>query len=321
MKHLCLQLASALLFLPLALAQSPVTGSGTPNYVPLWTSSSNLGNSKIFQSGSYVTINHGLRVQSTASAPNIIGGFSGNSVASGVVAATIAGGGATGGANVVNANFGTVGGGAANLASGGDSTVGGGSANTASGINATVPGGSLNLAQGTDSFAAGTNAQALSGGAFVWGDDSTTSAVTDTGANSFVARASGGVTFYSDSALVSGVSLASGSGSWSSLSDRNAKDNLSPVDGRALLTALANMPVSTWNYKTQSSSIRHMGPTAQDFHNAFGLGEDDKHISVVDADGAALAAVQALYRVVLEKERRIQDLEQRLGQLEQMVGR
>jgi hypothetical protein len=321
MKHFSSPLASLLIFLtlPPALAQSQVTGSGTPNYLPLWTSSTNLGNSKIVQNGSSVTINRGLRVQSTATTPNIIGGFSGNSVASGVVAATIAGGGANGGPNMVNANFATVGGGAANLASGGDSTVSGGSANTASGINATVPGGSLNLAQGTDSFAAGTSAQALSNGAFVWGDDSTTNAVGDIGPNSFVARASGGVAFYSDSTLASGVTLASGSGSWSSLSDRNAKDHLLPVDGHALLAALASMPISTWNYRTQPSSIRHIGPTAQDFRYAFGLGEDDTHISVVDADGTALAAVQALYRSVQEKEERIQNLEQRLEQLEQMV--
>ena len=45
-----------------------------------------------------------------------------------------------------------------------------------------------------------------------------------------------------------------------------------------------------------------MGPTAQDFRAAFGLGEDDKHISTVDADGVALAAIQAIYRLSLEKD-------------------
>ena len=39
-----------------------------------------------------------------------------------------------------------------------------------------------------------------------------------------------------------------------------------------------------------------MGPTAQDFRAAFGLGDDDISIAVVDADGANLAAVQALAR-------------------------
>ncbi|RME90510.1 MAG: hypothetical protein D6766_13150, partial [Verrucomicrobia bacterium] len=33
---------------------------------------------------------------------------------------------------------------------------------------------------------------------------------------------------------------------------------------------------------------------AQDFHAAFGLGTDDRHIATVDADGVALAAIQGL---------------------------
>ena len=53
---------------------------------------------------------------------------------------------------------------------------------------------------------------------------------------------------------------------------------------------------------------------------AFGLGEDDKHISTVDADGVALAAIQALYKLVLEKDRKIQELEARLRALEGKLG-
>jgi hypothetical protein len=323
MKRFSLQFASILFLLTLALtpARSQVGGSGTANYVPLWTNSTTLGNSKIFQSGLYVVINDGLAVQQNSASPNIIAGFHGNSIGRGVVAATLSGGGAAGGVNTITANFGTIGGGDTNTASGGDSTISGGSANNASGIYATVPGGYFNLAQGRASLAAGTAAQALSDGTFVWGDDSSTNAVTDTGTNSFVARASGGVTFYSDSTLASGVSLAPGSGSWSSLSDRDAKDNFAAVDGHAVLAALANMPVFTWNYKTQSPTIRHIGPVAQDFYAALGLGEDDKHISTVDADGVALAAVQALDRVVQEKEQRIEELERRISQLERTMGK
>jgi hypothetical protein len=33
---------------------------------------------------------------------------------------------------------------------------------------------------------------------------------------------------------------------------------------------------------------------AQDFHAAFQVGDDDKHIATVDADGVALAAIQGL---------------------------
>ena len=49
------------------------------------------------------------------------------------------------------------------------------------------------------------------------------------------------------------------------------------------------MSIREWNYKAQHATIRHVGPTAQDFHAAFGLGEDPLRISTIDADGIALA--------------------------------
>ncbi len=64
----------------------------------------------------------------------------------------------------------------------------------------------------------------------------------------------------------------------------------------------------TWNYRSQDAAIRHIGPVAQDFYAAFGVGEDDRHISTIDADGVALAAIQGLYQVVQQKETRIADL-------------
>ncbi len=43
------------------------------------------------------------------------------------------------------------------------------------------------------------------------------------------------------------------------------------------------------------NGTRHAGPMAQDFETTFGLnGGDDKHISVVDENGVALAAIQSL---------------------------
>jgi hypothetical protein len=55
---------------------------------------------------------------------------------------------------------------------------------------------------------------------------------------------------------------------------------------------------------------------AQDFHTAFGVGEDDRHISTVDADGVALAAIQALYQLVKERDAQIAALEARVAALE-----
>ena len=292
---------------------------------------------------------------------NVIGG-TGNSVSAGVIGATIAGGGGVlsgpiPAPNAVLASFGTIGGGfnnktagqAAAIAGGEynaafapNAAVGGGNGNTASGNGAAVPGGIYNTASGdtsfvaggngntasgTSSFAAGTSATATNDGSFVWGDDSTTSAVTDgTKSNAFVARAVGGFAFYTSSDLSTGATLPSGSGSWSSLSDRNVKANLAAVDGQTLLTKLAELPILTWNYKAQSPFIRHLGPMAQDFRAAFNLGEDDKHISTVDEGGVALASIQALYSLSREKDlkieeltREVQNLESRLSQMEQVL--
>jgi hypothetical protein len=289
---------------------------------------------------------------------NVIGGFggngsfAGNSVASDIVGATIAGGGGAlnssnplpntvtgvwgtvggGVGNTAGGRYGTVsgginntangyissvvGGGELNASSGVNSTVGGGLHNTASGTYATVPGGRENTAGGSDSFAAGSEANANSNGSFVW-NDGTGGGLNDFGAHTFSARASGGFAFYTAPGTSTGAYLPAGSGSWSSLSDRYLKANLMPVDGEAILKRLATVPILTWNYKTQSDSVRHMGPMAQDFREAFGLGEDEKHISTVDSEGIALAAIQALYQ---EKQQEVSQLQDRLKSLENRLS-
>ena len=56
-----------------------------------------------------------------------------------------------------------------------------------------------------------------------------------------------------------------------------------------------------------------MGPMAQDFHAAFGLGANDVTIATVDADGVALAAIQGLNDKL---ERENEALKKRLADLE-----
>jgi hypothetical protein len=91
----------------------------------------------------------GLLIEDNATSPNLIGGFSLNSVTGGVVAATIGGGGQSGFINQVTGDLGAVGGGRGNTAgSGSGATVGGGLSNTASGFQATVAGGQGNTASG-----------------------------------------------------------------------------------------------------------------------------------------------------------------------------
>src|SRR4029079_7056079 len=115
---------------------------------------------------------------------------------------------------------------------------------------------------------------------FVWGDG-TDADIASTANNQFIVRASGGTTFYSNAAATSGVNLPAGGDGWSNLSDRNVKANLSAVDTAGILERVAAMPVQSWNYKSQDASVKHIGPMAQDFAAAFGVGEDNTHISTV----------------------------------------
>jgi hypothetical protein len=127
-------------------------------------------------------------------------------------------------------------------------------------------------------------------------------------------RATGGVSFYTSwpsGGIPSGCHLAAGSGSWDCTSDRNTKEDFAPVDRQALLRRLAGIPITTWRYKAERENVRHLGPTAQDFRAAFGLGGDERHISGVDADGVALAAIQALYRENQALKARVTALERR----------
>ncbi len=196
--------------------------------------------------------------------------------------------------NTAPASFGAVLGGHANNAIGVAAVVGGGSSSSARGEYATIPGGYKNAADGVGSFAAGTLAKARNDGAFVWSDNSTTAELQSNKNYQFLARASGGFYLYSNAAATMGVMLSPNSGTWASVSDRAMKTNVVPLDDAAVLQKVAALPVSEWSYISERG-VRHVGPMAQDFYAAFGVGEDDRHITSIDEDGVALAAVKALH--------------------------
>ena len=208
-----------------------------------------------------------------------------------------------------------MGGGWANSAGGFFAAVAGGRDNSASGQYAIVPGGQNTTAAGNYSFAAGHRAKANHLGSFVWAD-ATDANIASAADNQFRARTSGGVYFYTKSDLSTGVYVAANGGAWNNVSDRNAKENFTAVNGQALLDRLAQVPITTWNYKGQDAAIRHIGPVAQDFYAAFGVGEDDKHISTLDPDGVALAASQALYTLAQEQAGQIAALQAQNAALE-----
>jgi hypothetical protein len=101
-------------------------------------------------------------------------------------------------------------------------------------------------------------------------------------------------------------------------SDRHVKTAFHAVNARSILEKVAALPLMTWAY-TNSPDVRHVGPVAQDFHAAFGVGTDDKHIATVDADGVALAAIQGLNQKLDEKDAEIESLKQRLANLEKLL--
>ncbi len=246
-----------------------------------------------------------LRLEpNTSGAPNVIGGSAVNFVNNGTVGATIAGGGATNYfsfplnlsyTNAVNANFGSIGGGANN-------TIGAG------GLYAAIPGGVANTASGQASFAAGQSAKATNDHSFVWSDG-----VNNTysqGADTFTAQADGGFFFFTGSSA--GAKLTPGMTSWTSISDRNVKKNIKPVDYQSVLDRLAEVPIQQWNYNWEKDSdVPNIGPMAQDFKHAFYPGRDDKGISTLEFDGVELAAIQALNQKLQSREVEIDALKQR----------
>jgi Chaperone of endosialidase len=116
--------------------------------------------------------------------------------------------------------------------------------------------------------------------------------------------------------------------SFNATSDRNAKEQFRPVNAREILSHLATLPIQTWNFKQGDSGVQHIGPMAQDFYAAFQVGPDDKHITTVDADGVAFAAIQGLNEIAQEqnaelaaKAKKIDALEKRLDEIEKSLKR
>ncbi|MBI3872600.1 MAG: tail fiber domain-containing protein [candidate division Zixibacteria bacterium] len=259
-------------------------GGGWSNHASGWASTV-AGGSGCVAGGQTSVVGGGDGNQATPYASTVCGGI-GNHISAGADGSTIGGGGVHG--IRTNARY------------------------------STIPGGADIIIRASYAFAAGRNAEVLAAhaGSFIWAD-SLNSIFQSTNANEFAARATGGVRFVTGVSPVVGVQVAAGGGSWSSISDRTVKANVEPVNGEDLLFRLSQIPVATWNYKSQDPSIRHIGPMAQDFYAAFRVGEDDKHITTIDADGIALAAIQALYK---QQKTENQELRSQIAELRAMVA-
>jgi len=180
-------------------------------------------------------------------------------------------------------------------------------------------------------------------GAFVWGDASINDSVQASANNQFTVRARGGIRLRTSTATSSavganantGCDIPGNSGSMSCASSRTLKANFLNVDGDDLLARIRRTPVSTWSYIGEDGNVRHMGPVAEDFHAAFGLGTNATTIGHLDIDGVNFAGVKALearttelQRQVAERDRanaelatRVTELEARLARMEALLAR
>lgn len=235
-----------------------------------------------------------------------------------------------------SSTHGVVAGGHNNSARGRYAAVGGGDANGGDGYYASVSGGRENCAGGDYSWAGGYRAKIRrstfsttpdpgcagvpSGGAegdrgtFAWSDANlSASQLVSTGQNQFLVRAGGGVWFGTHGAVSlpaarfintsTGAYLSSG-GAWTNSSSRSLKTDFVPADPIAVLDKVLALPMQSWRYLAESGT-RHLGPVAEDFHAAFGLGDSDAAIGTVDADGVALTAIQGLNRKLEDENARL----------------
>jgi len=94
--------------------------------------------------------------------------------------------------------------------------------------------------------------------------------------------------------------------------ERVADAEARPIDGHELLERLATLPVATWRHHWEPPEVQHLGPMSQDFRAAFGLGDDERRIDMVDANGVLTVAVQALVRRVAALEAEFAALREQL---------
>jgi hypothetical protein len=222
-----------------------------------------------------------------------------------------------------------LGGGGSNSAIADFATVSGGSENTAAGEGASVPGGVRNNALGRTGLAAGYCARANHDGAMVLSATASTifhDSVSSGGDGQFVIRADSGIYLtnttegapYDPANIITtrGGAFLSGNGTtWTNASDKNHKENFTPIDREDLLEKIAQLSIESWNYKGENPDVKHIGPVAQEFSALFDVSYNDKSISTIDPAGIALAAIQELDK----KTQRIEKLEAEIRELRELV--
>jgi hypothetical protein len=140
-------------------------------------------------------------------------------------------------------------------------------------------------------------------GTMAMGDESTTDSVRNQADNEFRIRYNGGIRLRVSTAANGNTPGAGGNvgcdltvavPSWTCASSRTLKENYLTVDGEDVLARVRALPITTWNMIGGDRNVRHLGPVAEDFYHAFGLGLGETTIGLGDIDGVNLAGVKAL---------------------------
>jgi trimeric autotransporter adhesin len=140
-------------------------------------------------------------------------------------------------------------------------------------------------------------------GTMVMGDESTTDSVRNQADNEFRIRYNGGIRLRVSTAANGNTPGAGGNvgcdltvavPTWTCASSRTLKENYLAVDGEEVLARVRALPITTWSMIGGDRDVRHLGPVAEDFYHAFGLGLGETTIGLGDIDGVNLAAAKAL---------------------------
>ncbi|MBU1319092.1 MAG: hypothetical protein KKG33_06095 [candidate division Zixibacteria bacterium] len=278
------------------------------------------------------TVGGGANNTASAYMATVGGGLDNSAVGS----ASFVGGGES---NIAMGYASTISGGAVNSVTDDFGTICGGGNNVVANEYSSVSGGYDNSAIGPYSHATGSGAKANHAGSVViaahiwgWGPPNQDSVRTG-GGSQMVLRADSlfyltntgemapanspnpGGKFLDTS---TGAYLSKG-GMWQNSSSAGLKENFVALDGEDILNRLRDLAITRWNYKVDGEQVNHIGPVAEEFFAAFGLGADDGTISTIDPSGVALAALQELLIKSEERESRIKELETELKEMKVLL--
>ncbi len=97
------------------------------------------------------------------------------------------------------------------------------------------------------------------------------------------------------------------------------KDRFMSVAPALILEKINALDITEWSYKT-NPDVRHIGPTAESFYEAFGLGTGGDNISTIDADGVSLVAIQALTNQLEEQQKQMDDKDHEILELQEEIN-